>query len=29
MKDMEELRAAGLITADEYRQKREDILQGL
>jgi hypothetical protein len=28
MKELEELRAAGLITADEYRQKREDILLG-
>jgi hypothetical protein len=29
LKDLVELRAAGLITEDEFRQKREDILRGL
>jgi hypothetical protein len=29
LKDLVELRTAGLITEDEFRQKREDILRGL
>jgi hypothetical protein len=29
LKDLVELRAAGLITEDEFRQKRSDILRGV
>ena len=29
LKDLVELRAAGLITEDEFRQKKEDFLRGL
>jgi len=29
MKDLVELRAGGVITEDEFQQKREDILRGL
>ena len=29
MKDMVELLAAGVITEDEFQQKRNDILRGL